>query len=140
IPAIILAALASGIKPVGLLWSIEFRIRWRLLAVTAGWAAAAFAITQLVAILIELMISTGAGEAPTVSPGFRWDLALTSRLLALIIVPFQAAAEELMFRGAMMQVLGAWIKNPIIPILLPSVLFALAHIYDPWGMAQVGLM
>lgn len=141
IPAIIFAAWAVGIKPVGRIWSVAFKMRWRYLFVTFGWAIVAFCVTQVLAIGIELAV-TGGGNAAPPEPieGFRWELAVTTMLLALLLVPFQAAAEELMFRGAMMQVLGAWIKNPLIPILLPSLLFALAHVYDIMGMIAVGLM
>lgn len=141
IPAVILAAWAVGFKPIGRIWSVEFRMRWKLLWVTFGWAAFAFIVTQVLALTIELLVTPGGiavGEA--VSSDFKWSLALTTLALAFLLVPFQAAAEELMFRGAMMQVLGAWIKNPIIPILLPSLLFALAHVYDVWGMLSVGLL
>lgn len=140
IPAIMLAAWATGWKPVGRLWSVEFRIRWKLMMVTAGWAVVAFVATQLLAIVIELLVQSEPAEMAGGIEGFQWKLALASLGLAFLLVPFQAAAEELMFRGALMQVLGAWIKNPVIPILLPSLMFALAHVYDPWGMAQVGLM
>ena len=141
IPAIMLAAWAMGIKPVGRIWSVKFRMRWDLLFSTFGWAALVFAVTQLLIIAVQVMLTPG-GPAfgPDAVAGFQWNLAITTLVLALVLVPFQAAAEELMFRGAMMQVLGSWIKNPIIPILLPSLLFAGAHLYDVWGMLQVGLM
>lgn len=66
--------------------------------------------------------------------------ALISLVLIIVLVPFQAVAEELVFRGLFMQVIGAWLKNPWFAILIPSVGFALAHIYDIWGLAAVGLL
>lgn len=141
IPAIILAAWAVGFKPIGRIWSIAFRMRWRFLAETFGWAAIVFVAVQTLGMAIGFVASMGdTTEVVEVDPDFQWNLAIITLVVAFVIVPFQAAAEELMFRGAMMQVLGAWIKNPIIPILLPSLLFALAHVYDIGGMIQVGLM
>ena len=141
IPAIMFAAWAIGIKPVGRIWSVAFRIRWRYLGITFVWAVLAFFVTQAVAMGLDFAVAAGAVvEAPELPADFEWRLAVATMLIALVLVPFQAAAEELMFRGAMMQVLGAWIKNPLIPILLPSLLFALAHVYDVWGMVAVGLM
>lgn len=142
IPAILFAAWAVGFKPVGRLWSIRYRIRWAYLMKTLGLAAVAFIATQTVAFLwgtVEVGLS--GVEPPPVEPAVvDWSVAGTSIVIVLILVPLQATAEELMFRGAAMQVLGAWIKNPIIPIVLPSLLFALAHIYDPWGLIQVGAL
>lgn len=142
IPAIIFAAWASGIKPIGRIWSVEFRIRSRYLMATIWPALAALIVAQMIGIGIQMVIDPidPNAEVPTGPDNFQWNLALTTIALALVLVPFQAAAEELMFRGAMMQILGSWLKSPIIPILLPSVAFAFAHLYDPWALVQVGLM
>lgn len=141
IPAIILAAWSVGIKPVGRLWSVRFRMRWGLLASTFGWSLVVIAATQLPVMLYELF-STGTGIAfgEAAVPGYRVQPALISLLLILLLVPLQAAAEEMIFRGVFMQMLGSWFKNPVIPILVPSICFAMAHIYDIWGLLQVGLM
>ena len=52
-------------------------------------------------------------------------------------MPFQAAAEEYVFRGILMQTLGAWVRWAPLAIVLPTVLFAFGHIYDVWGLLDV---
>lgn len=139
IPAIFLAAWAVGLKPVGRLFSVTFRLRLSLLGLTLGPALVSLLFMQGASILYGMVTlpADQAGAEPTVASGFDPTTALISVGIILLFVPLQAAAEEFMFRGAMMQVLGAWIKNPVIPILAPTVLFAFAHLYDPWALLQV---
>lgn len=139
IPAILLAGLAMGFKPVGRLWSVNYKIRWALLF-RSFWPA----ILSLIAgnILSIAYLSFVHNEETFVQPETTVDVsrALISLVIILLLVPLQATAEELMFRGAMMQVLGAWLKSPVIPILLPSLLFAFGHLYDPWALLQIGIL
>jgi len=58
-------------------------------------------------------------------------------LLVIRLTPFQCAAEELVFRGAFMQVIGSWLKHPLFAILLPVPLFTIGHLYDIWGLLDV---
>ncbi|WP_175934619.1 CPBP family intramembrane glutamic endopeptidase [Corynebacterium sp. Marseille-P4321] len=48
-------------------------------------------------------------------------------LLVLAIVPLQAAAEEAVFRGALPQIIGAWVRAPLVAYGLPALLFSLGH-------------
>lgn len=139
IPAIIFAAWAMGFKPAGRIWSVNFKIRWSLLFKTLGPALLSLVLTQIVGMAYIAATQEVTEVAPAETP-FSLNTALISLALILILVPFQAAAEELMFRGALMQILGAWFKSPIIPIVLPAVLFAVSHLYDPWALVQVGLL
>ncbi|GFN06041.1 hypothetical protein Smic_45970 [Streptomyces microflavus] len=43
------------------------------------------------------------------------------------LVPFQAAAEEYVFRGWLVQVIGRAVRSPWPAVVLASLLFALAH-------------
>lgn len=139
IPAVLFAAWAVGFKPVGRVWSVAFKIRWALLFKSVGPALLALIFAQTVGMLYVALTHTG--EVVTVAPPqYDASKALISLVLILLLVPLQSAAEELIFRGAFMQILGAWLKSPIIPIVLPSLLFAMAHIYDPWALVQVGLL
>lgn len=56
---------------------------------------------------------------------------LTLALLALALIPFQAAFEEILFRGYLMQGLAVWTRNRWLPILLTSLLFGLMHGLNP---------
>lgn len=141
IPAVLLAMLATGMRPVGRIWSVAARIRWGLLGRTLGFAVLAIIVTNAVGIGLSIALHPGAlaEEAPPL-PEVDLGAALLSLLFVLLLVPFQAAAEEVVFRGVFMQVLGSWLRSPWFGILIPSVLFALAHIYDVWGMTVVGLL
>ncbi len=52
-------------------------------------------------------------------------------LLCLILLPFQTSFEELIFRGHMLQGLTRWMKYPIYPLIITSVLFGLMHGANP---------
>ncbi len=61
---------------------------------------------------------------------------LTSSLVPLIIVtilfvPFQAAFEEILFRGYLMQGFTVTFRNRMIPLILTSLLFGLMHSFNP---------
>ncbi|MEB4592582.1 CPBP family intramembrane glutamic endopeptidase [Candidatus Thiothrix sp. Deng01] len=51
--------------------------------------------------------------------------------VALVVTPLQAAAEELLFRGYIMQGLGRLTSNKAIPIVGSSLLFMAAHLTNP---------
>ncbi|UOG90867.1 MAG: CPBP family intramembrane metalloprotease [Candidatus Thiothrix sulfatifontis] len=51
--------------------------------------------------------------------------------IALVITPLQAAAEELLFRGYVMQWLGLFGRGAVMPVLVSSLLFMVAHLANP---------
>ena len=57
-----------------------------------------------------------------------------------LVVPVQAYAEELVFRGYLMQTIGRWLKHPAWAIVIPAPLFMLGHLYDLWGQLSVLVM
>ncbi|MBU3994486.1 MAG: CPBP family intramembrane metalloprotease [Actinobacteria bacterium] len=155
IPAVWLAMLSTGLTPIGRAWSVALRIRWRLLFRTVIPAFVALVVMNVVGIASELAFaavigdSTPIAEAPAIDP----TLALWSAFIILLLVPIQATAEELVFRGMFMQTLGAWfggsraagavgtfLRGPWIPIVVPSIIFGFAHIYDIWGWMAVVLL
>lgn len=141
IPAVILAMLSLGIRPVGRVWSVAGRIRWGFLGRTLGLAVVAIIAMNAVGILVGMALS-GADEAGAEEALENFDptAAIISLVLVLLLVPFQAAAEEVVFRGLFLQVLGSWMRSPWLAVGLSSLAFALMHIYDIWGMLAVGLM
>lgn len=66
----------------------------------------------------------------TPEPGLDRALWLSFLPLALVGVLVQTGAEELLFRGYLQQQIAARFRSPIVWMVLPSVLFALAH-YQP---------
>ncbi|WIB13968.1 CPBP family intramembrane glutamic endopeptidase [Curtobacterium sp. MCPF17_052] len=66
-------------------------------------------------------------------------------LLVVLLVPFQAAAEEYVFRGFLMQTIGSWIPvravGAVVAVVVSTVLFAVLHVpngYNVWGILDVG--
>ena len=60
-------------------------------------------------------------------------------IISLIIIPAQCIVEEHVFRGLIMQTLGAWFKNPILAIIIQSVIFAIVHSYNFLGVVTIGI-
>lgn len=134
LPAIIFARLIMGPRPLGLLSSVTGRLRWRWLLRCTVPALAVFGLMFAFALFV-LDPLTG-GSTPVVTVGAStWLLVI----LALIITPLQATAEEYVFRGYLMQTVGGWLKHPAWAILLPVPLFAIGHQYDIWGLLDVSI-
>jgi hypothetical protein len=51
--------------------------------------------------------------------------------VALLFIPFQAAFEEVLFRGYLMQGFTLILRNRLFPVIMTSVLFALLHSLNP---------
>lgn len=58
-------------------------------------------------------------------------------VISLILIPFQAALEEILFRAYLMQGFAVLAKNRWIPLLITSTFFGLLHAFNPevdqWG-------
>lgn len=52
-------------------------------------------------------------------------------LISVLFIPFQAAFEEILFRGYLMQGFTLVLRNRWFPLIMTSVLFALRHIMNP---------
>lgn len=52
-------------------------------------------------------------------------------LVSLLLIPFQAAYEEVIFRGYLMQGFSVIIAYRLFPVLMTSILFALLHSLNP---------
>lgn len=60
--------------------------------------------------------------------------------IALVVTPLQTSAEELFFRGYLMQGIGLKSKHPPIPILVSSILFMLPHLLNPEAQQSMILL
>ncbi|HOZ87480.1 MAG TPA: CPBP family intramembrane metalloprotease [Bacteroidia bacterium] len=54
-----------------------------------------------------------------------------SFFMMLLLMPIQTGFEELFFRGYLVQGLSQIFKNGIVPVIITSILFGLAHISNP---------
>jgi membrane protease YdiL (CAAX protease family) len=127
--AVLLAYRIVGLRPIAVLRSVAFRLRW-------GWMA----LCLIPALLLTLaatavgLVGGGALDAPTVPLG----TFLLCAVLIIVLTPIQAAAEEFAFRGLLLQMFGSWIRWAVIVIPLAAVIFAAAHTqYFGWATGDV---
>ena len=60
-------------------------------------------------------------------------------ILCIVVVPLQAAAEEYIYRGLLMQAIGSWTKLPALAVVLSAIIFAISHSYEVLGIIAVGI-
>jgi len=96
--------------------SVQPRIRWRYL----------FACLAIAAVVLNgvMLLSTTVGKDLSYQPqsGF-WGFLV----VILLTSPIQAAAEEIFFRGYLLQALGSLVARPWFGIVVSSLVFALLH-------------
>ena len=134
LPSLWLATLIMGPRPVGLLWSVTGRLRWRWMLRLVLPSLVAFGASFVLYLVVLPPLMGEPIPAPQVGPNLWLMLAII-----LLLVPLQATAEEYVFRGYLMQTIGGWLKHPAFAILLPVPLFMLGHLYDIWGLLDVGV-
>ena len=104
IPIAILVNLAlHGLGP-GWLMSVAHRIRWRFLLGCLGLSVVALLATVIVSALVPQSVRVGPSSTGEVN-----SFTSTTRdflLVVLILTPLQAAGEEFVFRGYLMQAFG----------------------------------
>ena len=147
LPGVLLAVKIARIGPAGTLSSVRFRVRWR-------WTLWCLLPTIVIAIPMFLLQTWGMF---TFDGGFGWDHAAIGQstvspgmltltiVMVLLLVPFQGAAEEYVFRGFLVQTIASWIPvrivGVVVAVTVSTVLFAAGHIangYNVWGILDVG--
>ncbi len=134
LPSIILARLIMGPRPLGLISSVAGRLRWNWLLRCVPIALVVYGVVFGLSFLVLDPI-LGAEPVSAIVTPTTWLLVL----LAIVLTPLQATAEEYVFRGYLMQAIGGWLKHPAWAILLPVPLFAIGHPYDIWGLLDVSI-
>nr|MDT0660219.1 type II CAAX endopeptidase family protein [Micromonospora sp. DSM 115978] len=131
-------AAARGVqsRPAGTVASVRGRLRW-------GWLVRCLLLAvPTVALMIGgiagLLVATGEplddGTAEWVG---LWPF-LASTVVLLALVPLQAAAEEYVCRGWLLQAVGSFLRTPWLPIAVQAVVFAAAHGWGTWwGFADL---
>ncbi|MFE6855698.1 CPBP family intramembrane glutamic endopeptidase, partial [Streptomyces sp. NPDC057674] len=98
--------------------------RWKWLVWCLGLAAVVLVLQNL--LLVAWSLFQDGSEAVTgETPG--WTELLLSLLVLWALVPFQAAAEEFVFRGWLVQLFGGFLRSPWPGVGVASLLFAFAH-------------
>ncbi len=132
IPAAMLSIWAVHRIPPGFLSSVTGRLRWR-------WLLRCVIVLAPLWVLY-LAISTLVDPPQSGRPEQWWILLI----MAVLLTPGQAAAEEYVFRGWIMQNVGAYLARPMVALVVSTaigaVAFAAAHgSPDPWVLAELGL-
>jgi membrane protease YdiL (CAAX protease family) len=129
LPSILVAVLITGPRPLGHLSSVYGRIRW-------GWLLRTLVVALIVWVGSILFITLVLDPTPVKAPS---QAMLVGIAIMLAFTPFQAAAEEYVFRGYLMQLVGSWTKWWWVPVVANVPLFALAHGYSRWGTVDVAI-
>ena len=110
----------------GTLASIACRVRW-------GWLGrcALLAVPALILLFggyagLELLFPT-APEVADSHVWVGWSRFLIGLVVVLALVPLQAAAEEYLVRGWLLQLVGGYLRSPWPAILVTALVFALLH-------------
>lgn len=139
LPFVPLALRIAGIRPAGprvaILHSVLFRVRWRWLLVSLVPAAVVWIGTFAAQIGIGLALGDELLPFSTDVPTY-----LLSVLIVVLLVPIQAATEEYLYRGVLLQSVGSWVRFAPVTILVSALLFGFSHAYDGWGIATVVVM
>jgi membrane protease YdiL (CAAX protease family) len=59
------------------------------------------------------------------------DSLISLTVISVLLIPFQATFEEVLFRGYLMQGFAALLKNRWFPLVMTSILFGLMHSFNP---------
>ncbi|MFI6512234.1 lysostaphin resistance A-like protein [Streptosporangium sp. NPDC050855] len=121
-------------RPPGTLSSVVGRLRWRWMAWCAAVATASVVLGQGTVALTYLVTGEDLGE---LFGWVGWERFLPALIVTVLLVPFQAAAEEYVFRGWLLQAFGAFLANPWPGILLSAAGFTAVHAYVDWGILDV---
>ena len=135
LPATLAAARWVQRRPAGTLSSVTGRLRLRWL-LTCLPVALGTVVTVLGA---GLAFAAATGEDVGLDDSLAgWGPFLAGSLVLLAVVPLQAAAEEYLTRGWLLQAVGAFCRGPWVPIAVQAVVFAALHGWGtPWGFADL---
>lgn len=148
-----LNGMVNGLASVILMWpAAELAVRivyrrwfWSMISVRRGlrWSLLGrYLLLSLPVWVIAaiVMIIFSPGSMGDLTSGLQWNQHVLVMLIAVIVlVPFQAAAEEVVFRGLAMNVIGSWLKHPAWAVLIPVPFFVYGHLYDLPGLIDVGI-
>lgn len=92
---------------------------------------------KALAIPLVLFIVFNAIDAAITGPEGTFQFSLLYLIVLIIFLPLQCIAEELVYRGFLMQTFGSWFKIPVVAIILQSVIFTISHGYNTFGLVEI---
>ncbi len=119
--ALLLQRTVHGL-PAGTVSSVLGRVRWRFVWLTGVAAVVTLVLTFGLGLLVPEGLP-GADSGPGGPPSSTVALAL----VLLLTTPLQAAGEEYLFRGYLMQAIGAITGGRVLSVIGSALIFAVAH-------------
>jgi membrane protease YdiL (CAAX protease family) len=148
-PVALLGAWAVQRRRPGTLSSVRGKLRWRWLGVCCLLSIGFLIVSYGWGLAVEAMFS---GQRVDLLPPWKgWDQFIAPAVVIVLLVPFQATAEEYLFRGWLIQAIGSWAPDgwmrtiwgrwlSVWPALAVSaVVFMLGHGYTGWARLDVFL-
>ncbi|TYB46690.1 CPBP family intramembrane glutamic endopeptidase [Actinomadura chibensis] len=150
LPVALLAAWGIQRRRPGTLSSVAGRLRWRWMLACCGLAVLFCAVSFGTSILAGGAVDDqSSGDEHWVG----WGRFLAPAIVIVLLVPFQSAAEEYVFRGWLLQAVGACtlenargrvgrafsavLRTPWPGIVVGSALFTSGHGYTGWGILDI---
>ena len=118
--------------PIKALLTSAARFRWDYLIRTMGIIFVFYVVLSL----IEFQLFPSEYEGLKIQTD--WSAYFKLLLITLLLVPFQATAEEFLCRGYLNQALIKYLRSPWIVFAITSGGFALLHAWNPEASGQVG--
>ncbi|TMR30059.1 CPBP family intramembrane glutamic endopeptidase [Actinomadura geliboluensis] len=150
LPVALLAAWGIQRRRPGTLSSVAGRLRWRWMLACSGLAILFCVVSYGTSILAGVSLEEQSGGD---EQWVGWDAFIIPAIAIILLVPFQAAAEEYVFRGWMLQAVGACtlenakrrvgralsivFRTPWPAIVVGSALFTSGHGYTSWGILDI---
>ncbi|WP_232383487.1 CPBP family intramembrane glutamic endopeptidase [Actinomadura violacea] len=150
LPMALLAALLLQRRRPGTLASVAGRVRWRWLLTCCGLALGFCVVSYATSIVASSFLPDGSsGDEHWVG----WGRFLPAAIVIILLVPLQSSAEEVVFRGWLLQAVGACtletrtgrvarafgtvLRTPWPGIVIGSAAFTSLHGYTGWGILDI---
>ncbi|MFC8140230.1 CPBP family intramembrane glutamic endopeptidase [Streptomyces paradoxus] len=131
LPLVLLATLWPARRPVGTVTSVTGRLR-------IGWLGRCLLAGLLPILLLTVTAFLLPGDSGESDTWVGWRSFLAALAVLAVLVPLQAAAEEYVFRGWLLQAAGAFVRSPWFAVIPQAVLFAAAHGWGTrWGFLSL---
>ena len=127
LPALALAGLVVRDRPFSSYSTSRGGWNWK----TFGWCLLVAFVIMAIDLVIECMLF------PTDEGDRIVRFTAVGTVLCIVLVPLQCIAEEYVFRGFILQTVGAWTRLPAVAIVVSAVAFAAGHPYNLYGVIAV---
>ncbi|WP_112239851.1 CPBP family intramembrane glutamic endopeptidase [Kribbella monticola] len=149
-PAVLLVVWVVQRRPAWSVASVQNRLRLRWLALCCLPALGYLALSYVLSLVTDAIFPSADTDTSDSGSWVGLSAFLVSAVLILLLVPFQSAAEEFLFRGWLVQAVGSYgpagdsavkriLRSPWPALVISSAAFVSAHGYTGWAMADIFL-